>query len=389
MKRRSLLDAGLALALVAGGATLAATAANRGDRAVKVCVGKRDTVVSAKPNGKCPGGSNIVRINQVGPVGTDGADGATGSKGDAGTGTQGERGEQGLPGAPGTNAPRPRGLGELVDEAIADFGKYDDGARGAHPYAWMAKAVAVRRGWHSPLVTDYLERVYAEQNPDGGYGLPEGWDAGGDGSVNPVDTTYAITLSDHVGPVFLEGWQNGVVPRQRVQEVIDMVETFPLATVGDPCVAYSTVPSDAGWCVGNINTSAAHFLVQAKDAGFDVDTSRVAGIVAYDRSTLLDGEWWPYVVGETRRQDWQHNATMVAGFMRLDPPTGRVTLDAMRRATVSDPFEQAALLRLAKFDCSLADPAPLAAALAKHGEDAYYVGLLAYEGAVAVEACGP
>lgn len=280
-------------------------------------------------------------------------------------------------------------LSDLVDQALADFRRLRVGTTlGAHPYAWAAEAVAIRRGWDHPRVATYLRKVYRRQNPDGGYGPNAPWDAFGDGSVNPADTTYAINLTDHVGPVFLNGYKAGVVPRWRVRQIIRLVEKFPLATVGGTCVAYSTEPVDAPWCVGNVNASAAYFLVRTHDAGFDVDLSRVRGIVRKNRATLIDGEWWPYSSAEPWRQDWYHNVTMVEASLTLDPPLGRRTLAAMRRATVDNPWEQAAMLKLAPFDCRLADPRPLEAALAQHAGDAYYTALLAYEGAVALEACG-
>lgn len=279
-------------------------------------------------------------------------------------------------------------LAALVDQAIADFARLDDGTLGAHPYAWVAEAIAVRRGWDDPQVAAYLAKVYAQQNPDGGYGINAAWDAFGDGTVNAADTTYAITLTDHVGPVFLAGYKAGVVPRERVEQVVEQVERFPLAEGEGTCVSYSTTPSDARWCTGNINASAAHFLWRADQAGFDVDMSRVPGIVAMNRATLVDGEWWTYSSGETARQDWYHNVTMVEASMDLDPPVGRVAFDAMRRATVADPWERAAMLRLARYDCGLADAGVLKEALDSKRGDAYYTGLLAYIGATAIGACG-
>lgn len=284
---------------------------------------------------------------------------------------------------------RTRALGALIDGAVADFLRLDDGTLGAHPYAWMAETIAVRRGWDHRLVKGYLRKVYRQQNPDGGYGINRAWDAFQDGSENPAETTYAITLTDHVGPVFLRGYEAGVVPRARVRQVIRLVEKFPLANTPGTCVSYSTTSADAAYCTGNINASAAHFLVRAHDAGFKVDLSRVPRIVKHNRATLLDGDWWwPYVVGRVERQDWYHNATMVEAAMDLDPKVGRKALSAMRRANVDDPWERAAMLRLARFDCRLADPAPLGQALRQYEGDAYHVALLAYEGATALAACG-
>ena len=245
----------------------------------------------------------------------------------------------------------------------------------------------------------YLQKVYDRQNPDGGYGIEFAWDAFQDGTTNSQQTTYAITLTDHVGPVFLAGYAAGVLPKWhvrqvipewRVRQVIDQVETFPLADTPGSCVAYSTTDVDRPYCVLNINASAAMFLTQADAAGFDVDLSRVPQFVEHDRAAMIDGgsaEVYSMATPDVR-QDWQHNATMVEAFMTLDPSTGRVALDAMSAATPPNSYEAAALLRLAPFDCAFAQPSVLATALAEADEDPHYIGLIAYLGAIAGESCG-
>lgn len=289
----------------------------------------------------------------------------------------------------GTLSSQTATFAEQVDRAIARFGELDDDTLGVHPYSWMAFVVATRRGWDDPLVTRYLQKVFDRQNPDGGYGIEFAWDAFQDGTTNAQQTTYAITLTDHVGPVFLAGYAAGVVPEWRVRQVIEQVETFPLADTPGSCVAYSTTDVDRPYCVLNINASAAMFLTEADAAGFDVDLSRVPQLVEHDRAAMIDGEWWPYTMNTPDvRQDWQHNATMVEAFMALDPATGRIALDAMSAATPPNSYEAAALLRLAPFDCALAQPSVLATALAEADQDAHHIGLVAYLGAIAGEACG-
>lgn len=58
-----------------------------GPATVKVCVGKRKTVVSANRTGHCPPGSLLTRINKQGPAGP------------TGTGLPGAAGPSGVPGA--------------------------------------------------------------------------------------------------------------------------------------------------------------------------------------------------------------------------------------------------------------------------------------------------
>lgn len=83
MRRRSLLDLGIAAALVVSGAA-GASVVSGSSESVRGCVGKRDTLVSANAKGRCPRGSRVVRIGRVGPTGAQGATGATGQPGAAG-----------------------------------------------------------------------------------------------------------------------------------------------------------------------------------------------------------------------------------------------------------------------------------------------------------------
>ncbi len=313
----------------------------------------------------------------------------------------------------------PETLAEWIDYAIAEFVQLDD--RNAdedlevHGYAWIASSIAARRSWDDPLVTDYLDKVYALQNPDGGYGIATDYDSFDDGSKNPADTTYAVTLTDHVGRTLLEGYAAGVVPAARVEEIISIVESFPLADVPGTCIAYSTAPADRPYCVDNANASAALFLTSAADAGFDVDLSRVDPILDRERAAMIDGVWWPYHSGKpAERNDWQHNAMEVEAFLDLDPAVGTVAFDAMRQldpvpptppSTVdwaapgrlpepTDQYDAAARYRLAPHDCSLADPEQLGRAVSEtrdsgrgDAEVARRLAILAYLGTLAAQAC--
>lgn len=284
--------------------------------------------------------------------------------------------------------PPPTAAAINADEAIAAFVRDDPGSLGVHAYAWVAQAIAYRSGWDDPRVAHYLAEVFRQQNPDGGYGLEFAWDAFQDGTVNPADTTYAITLSDHVGPVFLNGWRAGVLEGWRVQQVVDLLLTFPRVRVpAGICVAYSTTAPDQELCVDNINTSAAWFLVEADRAGFDVPglADVVDGVVDYERSALIDGEWWPYMSSTAdTRQDWQHQATMVENMLTLDPEVGFRTLTAMTiERTAPTGWEQLAQIRLAPFACDALFERPsldraFDAELAARVGDPFYLGLMAF-----------
>ena len=88
--RLGLLVAGLALGVtVSGGADLinAAQSDRAGVGQVTVCVGKKQTVVAADRQGRCPRGTRAVAVNRVGrpgPVGPQGRRGPVGPRGPAG-----------------------------------------------------------------------------------------------------------------------------------------------------------------------------------------------------------------------------------------------------------------------------------------------------------------
>jgi hypothetical protein len=276
----------------------------------------------------------------------------------------------------------------LIDQAIEDVGRLDDDSLEAAQYAWMADAVAVRRGWSDPLVSKYLDKVYALQKPDGGWGLRTATDAFQDGTKNPADTTYSLTLTSHVGRVLLDGYVAGVVPKAVVQETLSLVESFPAADVPGSCIAFSTAAADRPYCVGSVNAAAALFLHRAAEAGFDVDRSRIDSILAHERESMIDGTWWPYYSGTpTERQGFHHNAVELEAFLELDRPIGEPAFDAMRAATPPDSYQATALYRLAPYDCSLADPSRLQAAISDYTGVATTLAELAYLGSLASRAC--
>lgn len=74
---------------------------------IKVCLGRRSVVVSAKRNGSCPSGSKKIKVSQVGPRGPKGSTGLPGTPGEPGAegpaGPEGPVGPEGPPGADGSN----------------------------------------------------------------------------------------------------------------------------------------------------------------------------------------------------------------------------------------------------------------------------------------------
>jgi hypothetical protein len=181
-------------------------------------------------------------------------------------------------------------------------------AYAAQAHAWLSPD-----GWQDPAAQAYLTRLYATQNPDGGYGIGVAYDAGGDGSVNPATTTYTVTLAGHVGPALLDGMRAGVVPRAKVQQIYDLLVSTPrIDTSAGRCLSYSRAAADAvpGRCVHNVNAGAAAWLLEAGKDGFAIPWWLIQGIAkrelsAYNAST----RFWPYQDSTAPTpQDADHNS---------------------------------------------------------------------------------
>lgn len=205
----------------------------------------------------------------------------------------------------------------------------DGGSERVYAYAAMAEASGRLYGWTHSYTSMYLGEVYARRNPDGGWGIGEAYDAFNDGSTNPADTTYAVTLADHVGPTLLAGYQAGVVARADVQGIVDMLMTMPRVPVAQgQCVAYSTQAADAqpGYCVHNVNAGVAYFLGRAAAAGVTAPGGEqlaaditVQEVAAYQPAPVA---WWPYLDGSPTLQDADHEAYSAQSMHALAEPVG-------------------------------------------------------------------
>lgn len=204
-------------------------------------------------------------------------------------------------------------------------------AYAAQVYAWLSP-----QGWQDPTARAYLAQVRAERNPDGGYGLGFAYDFGSDGTVNPANTTYSVTIADHVGPTILDAYRAGVVDRSEVKTLVDLLMSTPrIVNANSPygqCVAYSRSQNDnLAWaCIHNVSAGVARFLVDANAAGVGagglqklvVDISR-REIFAY-LPVADDGRqaWWRY--GDSRAlNDADHNAYSAESVYYLAYHIGR------------------------------------------------------------------
>ncbi len=182
-------------------------------------------------------------------------------------------------------------------------------------------------GWHSELTATRLQELLRLSTASGGYGLGREWDAFGDGTVNPVSTTYTVTTAGHVGWVLLEARRHDA-DAGALDRAIDALLAVPRLN-GGQCLAYSDSAFDAVQpCVFNVSHGAAAFLVQARELSThraaEVDAV-LAGlrrglVLGYDR---VSG-YWSYKAGDRAAQDISHQIYTARSVDVVSPGFGAV-----------------------------------------------------------------
>jgi hypothetical protein len=202
----------------------------------------------------------------------------------------------------------------------------------SHAFVYSQALLATGRlhGWTDPRVSSLIAKLMSVRNPDGGWGVGRTWDAFGDGTTNPANTTYTVTLAGHVGPALLEAWKAGVLtdpePLQTITKLLVSTSRVTLPT--GQCVAYSRSSNDAGASqrVHNVNAGVADYLTQASAAGFGRTGLQklTVEITRYEVSTYrTDWAGWPYIDGRTVEQDPDHGAYTARSLYFLTYPIGR------------------------------------------------------------------
>lgn len=169
----------------------------------------------------------------------------------------------------------------------------------------------------------------ADLDNDGvvGWGVPIAWDAYGDGSENPADTTYTISTAIVVDALL--DWMEQD-PRSPGSEILSMVEAA-LRPFSDPemrspsgLAPYSFVSSDMQYDTFNPAAYLAGQLQRfsriTKDAGL-ADGLRVAAdatvqaLIAHRKVNPKTGSWyWHYSVQEDVTNDLPHASYIVHGL---------------------------------------------------------------------------
>lgn len=245
----------------------------------------------------------------------------------------------------------------------------DKGKDAPQTYAYVALARSVYYGWKDPKVKDLMARVEKSRNPDGGFGLGFSSDAWQDGTFNPVDATYTITSTDHVGRLYLAAYKAGAVPKEALVKLVDAVVKLPRINNGT-CVAYSSSEYDAkGKCAYNVVAGVAWFLTEAKKAGIwrPGQDEMAAAMTATNRKHYIPASGlWPYsdLNKAGTVQDEPHNGMNIDALVTSDPALGKAgahkRVAAWQAKRNLPPFS---IAREAVYDC--AGLAPLGPYLVK------------------------
>lgn len=259
----------------------------------------------------------------------------------------------------------------MAAAALARFVAEDDGAQRTNTYAWALEA-ELRLHGDTAYARTLLDKIWSQRKPDGGWGLPFAWDALSDGTVNPVETTYTVTNTGHVGPPLLLAHQMGMdevvgpAGTWRIRDALATIVLLTMTTVridnaDGACIPYSRHINErvAYGCVHNVNAGAAAFLWEANSYGIGRSglATLVEGVtrreVADYRPTMIcpDGStrtgWWHYM-GTPRCNSADHNGYTAESMYLLAPLIGgNVAYRQMVTEHADSPHAPLAHLRLA------------------------------------------
>jgi len=251
----------------------------------------------------------------------------------------------------------------------------------AMSYAGIGWAAGLAYGWRDPRTTEWLNKVYADRTPSGGWGSEEAWDPFGDGTVNPANTTYTISTAWHVGLMLVPAYDAGAVPAKWLTDAArTLLNTNEDHGPKGPCISYSLHPNDFGKpCVYNVVAAASWFLATIAERGLE-PVGRTAELwdkvhrwtqtlhQAYDPAI---GDW-PYSSNQPpgTSQGAVYNEVVVEALWTLDPTFAQQTT-----ATHFAKWPTDTLFLLTR-DCSYVDQTyPVAAEVAARPVTSPQVGL--------------
>jgi hypothetical protein len=193
-------------------------------------------------------------------------------------------------------------------------------------YAWAAEASGRLRGWDDSRTQAYLDKMLSMKNPDGTYGLPCDYDQFNDGSVNPKTTGYTVTMAGHVGETELIAYKathDPVLGADLHNLVLKVRATPQINTAAGTCIAYTAAAVDQkpAYCVHNVNSGAAWFLIRANELGLGAGGIAAIAANVTRRETAAYSIYsndWPYA-DNGRVSDPDHTAYEVQAMYDLVP----------------------------------------------------------------------
>jgi hypothetical protein len=179
-----------------------------------------------------------------------------------------------------------------------------------HAASYFAYCSAILNGWENEKTQSYLEKAY-HYIEKYSYGLEYEYDAFGDGTINSDTTNYTITITDHVGLVFLEGYKAGYIPKYQIDNLYSAITKIPYADSirNGICFSYSDSPYDQIGCVHNVNISVAMFYTKLNQIKYNNKTFGhiIDSIIVREKNAYLKTEKnYYYWDGRNRLSDQNH-----------------------------------------------------------------------------------
>jgi len=191
-----------------------------------------------------------------------------------------------------------------------------------YTYSAIALSNSIVNGWNHDITNRFLTKTY-ETIDNKGYGINEAWDAFQDGTINDASTNYTVTMSAHAGNTLLAGYRNGIVPKERIDHLIQELSKVPEAD-GLPngkCLAYSANDNDRIGCVHNVNINVAYFYNELSKEGLATSQMVAMRDLIIERekySYLPDKMNWLYWDRQDILTDQNHLAFQVWNMYYLD-----------------------------------------------------------------------
>lgn len=225
-------------------------------------------------------------------------------------------------------------LDSMINEIILDCIN-DTGYQTPHEIAYLAYALELRDNWKNEEAKVYFNNLVNYYYENKGFGLGYEWDAFGDKTINPANTNYTVTLTDHIGNVFIEACKNGLNYNGFVNDIVNQVIYLPNADGIEPgiCYAYSDSEYDKCGCVHNVNAGVAYFFNKAVKNSICIECDTLIDIInqieerelfAYN-DTIKN---WLYWDGRNKICDHNHLAYQIECLLHLNERSKDIALEA-------------------------------------------------------------